>query len=306
MKRLGTLVLLMALSSSAHAGESFSFVVGCHRIRIDAPLNCRSASCVSVSAPGIYHARRDRDDDVAAAPEPAPAKPSIAIRAAAPALVAPVVTPVKAAIAPVACAPPAPTPQPLSTPPQAAASTQPVAPPPPPQPVPVKTVSIEAPAPVKQQAAAPPIATPQTAVRPATEAARALSKVSQETTSEPADTPLGDWQTEGKTGTVRIEKCGRALCGYVLNQASSSNENLKGDTVLIDMKPKSDAQWSGNIYSRSSGNTYYARMTMKGANTLRVEACALGRLFCSGNNWTRVTAPTELVTSRQVTTEPRS
>jgi len=27
---------------------------------------------------------------------------------------------------------------------------------------------------------------------------------------------------------------------------------------------------------------------MKGVNTLRVEACALGRFYCSGNNWTRI------------------
>jgi hypothetical protein len=48
-------------------------------------------------------------------------------------------------------------------------------------------------------------------------------------------------------------------------------------------------------------------MTMTGTNTLRVEACALGRFFCSGNNWTRIATPPEkLITSRQVTTAPRS
>ena len=27
--------------------------------------------------------------------------------------------------------------------------------------------------------------------------------------------------------------------------------------MLINMKPKSDAQWSGNVYSKDSGDTYY-------------------------------------------------
>jgi hypothetical protein len=48
-------------------------------------------------------------------------------------------------------------------------------------------------------------------------------------------------------------------------------------------------------------------MDIKGPNTLRVEACALGRFYCSGNNWSRINAKAEsLVTSRQTPPEPRS
>ncbi len=77
--------------------------------------------------------------------------------------------------------------------------------------------------------------------------------------ADDADTPVGDWQTEGK-GSVRIAKCGNALCGYVLN--SSSND--KGEAVLINMKPKSEKQWTGSVYSQASGDTYYGTMDMKG------------------------------------------
>ena len=46
---------------------------------------------------------------------------------------------------------------------------------------------------------------------------------------------------------------------------------------------------------------------MKGINTLRVEACAFGRFYCSGNNWSRITRRADsLVTSRQTSSEPRS
>ena len=324
MQRLGYLVVLMALSSSAQAGDPLSFVIGGHRVNIDAPRNCRSASCVSVSIPGIYQTRgkRDRNDDTGVAPAPA---------------AAPVVTPVKPAAAPVACAPPAPRP-PLS--PTLAATTTQVVAPPPPRPEPVKTASTDAPSVETTPVVNPPIEknwvekspvekllvekplveTPPVAAKPVTDAAPVVTKVSQRIEPEP-DSPLGDWQTEGKTGTVRIEQCGKALCGYVLNLASKEDvqenvqenvqPNLKGDAVLINMKPKSDRKsdtvWSGNIYSRASGNTYYATMTLKKTNTLRVEACALGRFFCSGNDWTRIaTPPQKLITSRQVTTEPRS
>src|SRR5438445_4756942 len=76
MKRLCSLVVLLALGSSAHAGESISFSVAGHHIRIEAPRNCRSASCASVSVSGIYESRRhrDSDDDRDAAP-PAPPPP---------------------------------------------------------------------------------------------------------------------------------------------------------------------------------------------------------------------------------------
>jgi len=129
-----------------------------------------------------------------------------------------------------------------------------------------------------------------------------VSRVSREAEDEAADTPIGDWQTEGK-GTVRIVKCGRALCGYTLNASSDD----KGEAVLVNMKPKTDAQWTGNVYSHDSGDTYYGTTAMQGANTLRVEACALGRFYCSGNNWTRIGGRSgALITSRQTLSEPRS
>ena len=116
------------------------------------------------------------------------------------------------------------------------------------------------------------------------------------------ESPIGDWQTEGRKGLIRIETCGAALCGYILNEAS----NTTGETVLSNMKPKNDTQWSGDIYSRTSGNTYYARITLKQRDTLRVEACAIGRFFCSGNEWTRVAGPDDLITSRDLPAAPKS
>ena len=238
MKRLGYLVMLMVLSSSAQAGNTFSFVVGGHRVNIDAPRNCRFASCVSLSIPGIYqaHRKRDRDDDTGVAPTPAK-QPAPVV---APTQVAPVVTSVKPAATPV-CAPPAPQPRSPVSPTLAATTTQ-TAPAPPPRPEPVKTASRDSPpdekTPVvnprrnrkasgrKPPTEKPPVETPPLAAKPATDAAPVVTKVSQPIESDP-DSPLGDWQTEGKTGTVRIEQCGKALCGYVLNLASNVQEDIR-------------------------------------------------------------------------------
>ena len=128
-----------------------------------------------------------------------------------------------------------------------------------------------------------------------------VERVTHQAEEEPSDSPIGDWQTESK-GAVRIAKCGNALCGFVLG---SSNE--KGEAILINMKPKTEKQWTGGIYSQQSGETYYGTMSMKAINTLRVEACAVGRFYCSGNNWSRITRRADsLVTSWQTLSGARS
>jgi hypothetical protein len=307
MKRFCCFLVLMALSSSAHAGDSFSFVVAGHRIRIEASRHCRSASCVFVSIPGLYRSNRwhDRDDDVTA--EPAPVNPPAAAPAA-PVVTRPIQPPIAAPASPPPVQPAASVPPPVLTPQPASTTAKIIVLPAPPAPVApiVSTTQTIAPqlppqiAPMKTPAEAPPVGAPKPI--PVPTSAPPISKVSQETELEPADTPLGDWQSEGNKGTVRVERCGQAICGYLVDPTSDA----RGDTILINMKPKSDAVWSGNIHSRSSGVTYYSTMTMKAANTLRVEACALGHFFCSGNDWTRIEKPSKLMTYREILPRPPS
>lgn len=288
MKRLCVLVVLMLASSSAGAG-TISFSVGGHRIRIEAPRGCGSSSCASISIPGVYESRKKRDDDtrnVAATPPPAPATP--AAQAAPPPPPAPVqqLTP---APAPKTVVVTAPAPPPLAVYKPAAVATQEAAPPPPP-PVPqVQPVAMTQPctAPAEER---PSVGFP-TASLPVLNVAR----------QEDPDSPLGDWQTEGK-GTVRIAECGRALCGYAIKEGADE----KGEAVLINMKPKTDTQWSGSVYSKHSGDTYYGTMRLRGPNTLRVEACAFSRFYCNGSNWTRITTPQPMMTSRQIAGRPQS
>jgi Uncharacterized protein conserved in bacteria (DUF2147) len=303
MKRFLYLVVLITLSSSAHAGNSFSFVVAGHRIFIEAPRDCHSAACASISIPRIYQLRggRDRDDDNddtsdAAAPVKPPAADQQQV--VSPAIVEPASKPV---VKPVASVSPPPATVGLSASSAPADVAQ----------VPAKIQ----PGNTQQPKLSQPKPLPVTSSLPATSAADKATQavppaptprpiqVLQETDDDPAAAPLGDWHTEGNKGSVRIERCGSALCGYVLNPSS----NASGETVLINMKPKAALQWSGNIYSRDSGSTYYATMAMQGSDSLRVEACALGRFFCSGNVWTRIAAkPDNHMSSRRTAWAPRS
>lgn len=290
-----TVGLAMGFFTAAHA-ETFSFSVGGHHITISASHNCYHAACVSVSLPGIITSHRKHGDDVitaqdAASAKPAPKAPAVVAPARAPPI-APVIAPVETRVA---VPPPAPPPSPPSAPKLAAADSREVAaPPPPPSAEPVKIAARDKPAEPMPVPPADPV--PE-------------SKVIRVADTAPDETPIGDWQTEGKIGAVRIEACGKALCGYLINPSSQA----KAETILINMKPRGDGksndgtEWRGSIFSRASGNTYNATMKLKAANLLRVEACALGHFLCSGNNWTRIIkAPAALVTSRDDDSGPRS
>src|SRR5262245_53095854 len=291
MKRLCVLVVLMLAGSSAQAG-TISFSVAGHRIRIEAPRGCSSSSCASISIPGVYESRKKRDDDtrnVAASPPPAAAAP--AVQVAPPPAPAPAPVQQTAPVAPKPVIASVPAPAPLAVYKPAAVATQEVAAPalpPMPQVQPAATIT--------QPCTAPPAEKPSVGFP--TSSSPAVLDVAHE---EDPDSPLGDWQTEGK-GTVRIAECGRALCGYVIKDGDAE----EAEAILINMKSKSDAQWSGSVYSRDSGDTYYGTMRLRGPNTLRVEACAFSRFYCNGNNWTRITAPQPMMTSRQIAQEPRS
>jgi len=303
MKRFVWLVGLMALGSPACARD-YSFVFRGHDIHIEAARHCRSLSCVSVLV-GDRHNRRDRDDDeVATVRDSAPPAP-------APVQAQPVPAPAQtlpAARAPVApVAPPAAIVQSAPQPVQAPVQVQPVPPPvqvqPAPMPAPALASAPSAPAVIVQ---APPAPLPPPPAR--VEQPKLQPPAHVEEAESDFDTPVGDWQTEGKTNLVRIETCGAALCGFVFDAATRT----KGESVLINMRPKknSDTEWTGNVYSRASGNSYYGTMTLKDGKTLRVEACALGSFFCSGNNWTRIdqkpASAEDLISSHETTARVRS
>jgi hypothetical protein len=132
-----------------------------------------------------------------------------------------------------------------------------------------ETVASAPPAPVIKDTVAAPTPSVTPAPKPAPVAA---------TSAATPTTPLGVWATEENKGSVRIEQCGENLCGVAAKT---------GEKILINMKP-SESKWTGRIHDPDSGRTYDSSMTMKGPNTLRIQGCAFGGLFCGGQIWTRI------------------
>jgi uncharacterized protein (DUF2147 family) len=289
MKKCLAIAALLLASTAAQAQYTFDY--GGRTITIDPDRG-------TISIPGVYDntgkkAKRSRSEDgdrsgkktpqqaktdPQAAPETStPAAPP-APTAAAPAAPAPAeqaAAPV-AAPAPVAPAPAAPSTASRSEPSTATVAVAPAdtaAPPaaaPAPQVQPSPAAAVE-PAPAPVAAPAPPPAPQKQAAAPAT------------STSALANSPLGVWLTEEKEGKVRIEQCGNNLCGYSVDKKSNQN----GEQVLINMKPGKD-KWSGRIFDPNSGSTYDSTIALKGTDSLRVQGCAFGGVFCGGQTWTRV------------------
>jgi uncharacterized protein (DUF2147 family) len=138
-----------------------------------------------------------------------------------------------------------------------------------------------APAPQVQQNAAPP-SKPAPVV--ATAPPSAATPKPPAPAGQSANSPLGVWLTEEKEGKVRIEQCGANLCGYSVDAKSNQN----GEQVLINMKPGQDSKWSGRIFDPNTGSTYDSTIALKGSDTLRVQGCAFGGMFCGGQTWSRL------------------
>jgi uncharacterized protein (DUF2147 family) len=271
MKKCLAIAVLLLASTAAQAQYTFDY--GGRTITIDPDRG-------TVSIPGVYDntgkkAKRSRSEDGdpdrpgKKAPQQAKTAPQAAPETAPPA------APAEQATAPTAPAPTAPAPATASRG-ETSSATAAVAP--------ANVAAPAAPAPPVQQSApaVEPAPAPVAAPQPPP-AAQKQAAAPANSTPSPANSPLGVWLTEEKEGKVRIEQCGPNLCGYSVDKKSNQN----GEQVLINMKPGKD-KWSGRILDPTSGSTYDSTIALKGTDSLRVQGCAFGGVFCGGQTWTRV------------------
>ena len=279
MKWLLAMAVVVLASSAAHAQYQFEY--GGKTIRIDPDRG-------TIQIPGVYdntgkkskRARGDSDSsrnkpasqDANQQPVPAPAPPP----------------------ADTAAAPPPPAPAPAASPPPATATTTPAPAAEQPPTTTANNAATDTPA-ATQLRPAPPApaplpplqqdATPRAPAPPPPPTVAAVPQPAQTQAPRPADpnSPVGVWLTEEKEGKVRIQPCGANLCGFAVDAKSNAN----GEQVLINMKP-GQGKWSGRILDPNTGSTYDSTIALKGSDTLRVQGCAFGGMFCGGQTWTRV------------------
>jgi hypothetical protein len=166
-----------------------------------------------------------------------------------------------------AASPPAPAPA------QAAA-------PPPPAPAPAvapapSPTTVAAATPLRYETVSP---APLPPAPPAPAAAAPVPAPAPVAAASDPNSPIGIWSTEENKGNVRIEECGGNLCGYSVNT---------GARILINMKPQG-SKWTGRIHDPESGRNYDSTIALKSTDSLKVQGCAFGGMFCGGQTWKRV------------------
>jgi uncharacterized protein (DUF2147 family) len=106
------------------------------------------------------------------------------------------------------------------------------------------------------------------------------------------------WRTQDGDATIRIARCGGALCGRIAKLREprdpetgrpKTDENnrdarlrsrpLVGVEIVIGMTPSGKpGQWTGRVYNPEDGGFYPAKLTLLSAGSLRLEgSCVTAR-----------------------------
>lgn len=127
-----------------------------------------------------------------------------------------------------------------------------------------------------------------------------------------AQSPIGEWRVKDGSAHIRVVNCGKALWGVVAwekkvghdihnpNKALRNRPTL-GLPILLHMQPTDKpGHWEGQIYNAEDGRTYDGSISLRSANVLHIEGCALA-IFCGGEDWRRAgQGATSKMTAAQV------
>ncbi|MFB9265203.1 DUF2147 domain-containing protein [Bradyrhizobium erythrophlei] len=121
-----------------------------------------------------------------------------------------------------------------------------------------------------------------------------------------ADEVEGIWLTAAGDAKIRINSCGKGLCGIIVwlknpidastgkPQVDDKNANkalaqrpIIGLNIFSTMLSVADKKWSGSIYNADDGKTYSSELRLAAARKLEVRGCVLA-VLCGGETWTKV------------------
>ena len=107
--------------------------------------------------------------------------------------------------------------------------------------------------------------------------------------------PTGRWKNPSGSVTVMIDACGEAVCGTVTaasDQAKADakrggTEALVGTLLMTEFKVAGTGKWRGRLFIPDLNHRSKAELRMLGPDQLKVTGCAVGRMICRSQVWTR-------------------
>ena len=106
----------------------------------------------------------------------------------------------------------------------------------------------------------------------------------------------GQWRNPKGSVVVKIEPCGNAYCGIVIDASEKAKagarkggtSNLIGTRILSDVRPNGSGTYRGRAFEPKRNIRAPATIRVVGPSTLVVKGCLIGGLLCKEQRWTRI------------------
>jgi len=117
--------------------------------------------------------------------------------------------------------------------------------------------------------------------------------------AQPGEMALeGYWRNPSGSVILSIAPCGDALCGRVqwasdkalADARKSGTDPLVGLELLSGFVPKGENRWKGRLFVPDLKKTSNAEVRQLDRDQVKVTGCAVGRLICKSQVWTRLEA----------------
>lgn len=113
--------------------------------------------------------------------------------------------------------------------------------------------------------------------------------------AQDAVSPTGRWKNPSGSVIVAIDACGAAYCGKVdwaSDQAKADarkggTDPLVGTQLMTGFLAAGAGKWRGRLFVPDLKRRSKAELRMIGAGQLKVTGCAVGRMVCKSQLWTR-------------------
>ena len=105
----------------------------------------------------------------------------------------------------------------------------------------------------------------------------------------PASDPsyLGAWvRADGKTH-IRVEPCGRSVCGVNTWVRPGMKHEKVGDRLVLNISPAGVSRWTGSAFDPQRNQRYTVSVHVANKR-MTTHGCVVGGLVCQSMRWTRL------------------
>jgi uncharacterized protein (DUF2147 family) len=98
---------------------------------------------------------------------------------------------------------------------------------------------------------------------------------------------LGNWaRADGKTH-IRVEPCGKSVCGVNTWVRPGMKHEKVGDRLVLNISPAGASRWTGSAFDPQRNQRYTVSVHVANKR-MTTHGCVVGGLVCQSMRWTRL------------------